>query len=127
VGSIVLTKVGLRLLRSARREPRDVATACRQELVSFLLDQGIEAPRSATLGELGEIVKREFGVDAATFVAAATAARFGPSAGAAGAAVRSRRELRALLKIARRGLSWHDRARGLLSLRSLTRPLAGTA
>ena len=75
----------------------------------------------------GEIVKREFGVDPEAFVAAATVARFGPSEDARAAAVTARVELRALLEIARRGLSWQDRARGLLSLRSLTRPAAGTA
>jgi transglutaminase-like putative cysteine protease len=126
-GAIVLTKLGFRLTRSARRDPRGVAAACRQELASFLVDQRIEAPRSATLAELGEIVKREFGVDPEVFVGAATAARFGRSEGAAAAAVTARRELRALLEIARRGLSWRDRARGLFSLRSLTRPVAGTA
>lgn len=123
----MLTKLGFRLTRSARRDPRGVASACRQELASFLLDQGIEAPRSATLGELGAIVKREFGVDPEAFVTAATAARFGPSPGAGIAAVAARRELRALLALARRSLSWQDRARGLLSLRSLTRPATGTA
>jgi hypothetical protein len=126
-GGIVLTKVGRRMTRGARRDPRGVASACRQELAAFLVDQRIEAPRSATLSELGEIVQREFGVDSSEFVAAATAARFGPSKGAAAAAVTARRELRALLEIARRSLSWRDRARGLLSLRSLTRPAAGTA
>jgi len=127
VGAIVVTKVGLRVTRSARRDPRGVASACRQELASFLLDQGIEAPRSATIGELGEIVKREFGADSREFVAAATAARFGPPDGATAAAVTARRELRALLEIARRGLRWQDRARGLLSLRSLMRPATGAA
>ncbi|HEU5244169.1 MAG TPA: transglutaminaseTgpA domain-containing protein [Gaiellaceae bacterium] len=126
-GGIVLTKVGFRMTRSARRDPRGVAAACRQELASFLLDQRIEAPRSATLGELGDILQREFGVDSREFVGAATAARFGPSEGSAAAAVTARRELRALLEIARRSLSWRDRARGLLSLRSLTRPAAGAA
>src|SRR5207244_8441682 len=90
-GGIVLTKVGFRMRRSARRDPRGVASACRQELASFLVDQRIEAPRSATLSELGEIVQREFGVDSGEFVAAATAARFGPSEGAAAAAVAARR------------------------------------
>jgi transglutaminase-like putative cysteine protease len=125
VGGIVLTKAGLRMTRSGRRDPRGVASACRQELASFLVDQRIEAPRGATLGELGEIVKREFGVSPEAFVAAATAARFGPSEGSAAAALTARRELRALLEIARRRLTWLDRARGLLSLRSLTRPAAG--
>ena len=124
VGGIVLAKVGFRLTRGARRDPRGVASACRQELVSFLVDQRIEAPRSATLGELGTIFRREFGVDPEAFVAAATAARFGPSEGAAAAALRAKRELRALLEIARRSLTWRDRARGLLSLRSLARPVA---
>jgi transglutaminase-like putative cysteine protease len=124
VGGIALAKVGFRLRRSARRDPRGVAAACRQELAAFLLDQRIEAPRSATLGELGELVKREFGVGPDAFVAAATAARFGPDEKAAAASVTARRELRALLETARRGLTWRDRLRGLLSLRSLTRPVA---
>ena len=63
-GGIALTKVGVRLTRSARRDPRGVAAACREELAAFLVDQRIEAPRSATLGELGELVEREFGVEA---------------------------------------------------------------
>jgi hypothetical protein len=125
VGGIVLAKVGSRMRRNVRRDPRGVASACRQELASFLIDQRIEVPRSATLGELGEIVKQEFGVDSHEFVAAATAARFGPSEGASAAAFRAKRELRAVLEIARRGLTWRERTRGLLSVRSLTRPAAG--
>jgi transglutaminase-like putative cysteine protease len=124
VGGIVLAKVGFRLTRGARRDPRGVAAACREELASFLVDQRIEAPRSATLGELGAIFRREFAVDPEAFVAAATAARFGPSEGAAAAASTAKRELRALLEIARRSLTWRDRARGLLSLRSLARPVS---
>jgi hypothetical protein len=124
VVGIALTKMGFRLTRSARRDPRGVAAACRQELAGFLIDQRIEAPRSATLGELGELVHREFGLSPDAFVAAATAARFGPEEGAAAASVTARSELRALLDRARRGLTWRDRLRGLLSLRSLTRPVA---
>jgi transglutaminase-like putative cysteine protease len=124
LGGVALAKVGLRLRRSARRDPRGVAAACRQELAAFLLDQRVEAPRSATLGELGELVKREFGVGPDAFVAAATAARFGPDEVAAPASVTARRELQALLETARRGLTWRDRLRGLVSLRSLTRPVA---
>jgi protein-glutamine gamma-glutamyltransferase len=124
VGGIALTKVAFRLTRSARRDPRGVAAACRQELAAFLADQRIEAPRSATLGELGELVKREFGVDPQAFVAAATAARFGPVEDAAPASVAARRELRTLLEGARRGLTVRNRLRGLFSLRSLARPAA---
>src|SRR5581483_420866 len=73
-GSIVLAKVCVRVLRTVRRDPRGVAAACRQELAAFLVDQRIEAPRSATLGEIGEIVRSEFGVRPEAFVAAVTAA-----------------------------------------------------
>ena len=121
VGGIALTKAGFRMLRRVRRDPRGVAAACRQELAAFLLDQRIETPRSATLGELGELVRREFGARPDAFVAAATAARFGPVESAAAAAVTARRELRALLESARHGLTRRERLRGLLSLRSLTR------
>jgi hypothetical protein len=124
VGGIVLAKIGFRLTRRTRRDPRGVASACREELASFLLDQRIEPPASATLGELGAIVRREFGVDPEAFVAAATAARFGPAESAAGAALTARREMRALLELARRSLTWRERVRGLLSLRSLARPAA---
>jgi hypothetical protein len=120
--AIVLLKLGFRMTRSVRRDPRAVAAACREELASFLLDQRMEAPRSATLRELGEIVKREFGISAESFVAAATAARFGPARRGAASALAARRELHVLLGDARRSLTWRDRLRGLLSLRSLARP-----
>jgi transglutaminase-like putative cysteine protease len=117
--AVVLAKAGFRAIRRARRDPRGVAAACRQELAAFLVDQRVEAPRSATLGELGEIVRHEFGAEAGPFVAAATAARFGPDDGAGAAAFTARRELRSLLEQARRSLTRRERARGLLSLRSL--------
>ena len=122
LGAIVLIKAGLRLSRSARRDPRGVAAACRQELTAFLVDQRVETPRSAPLAELGDLFRREFAVEPEAFVAAATTARFAPPEEAAAAAVTAKRELRALLRIARRSLSWPDRVRGLFSLRSLMRP-----
>src|SRR5438105_1541032 len=73
---------------------------------------------SATLHELGALVQRELQVDSSGFVAAASAARFGPPAGAARAARDARRELRSLLRRMRLRLTGSDRARGLLSLRS---------
>jgi transglutaminase-like putative cysteine protease len=121
-GAIVLAKAGFRMARTVRRDPRGVAAASRQELASFLVDQRIEVPHSATLGELGELVRHEFGVNPEAFVAAATVARFGPPERAAGAAGDVRRELRSLLAAARRGLTLRDRLRGLLSVRSLARP-----
>jgi protein-glutamine gamma-glutamyltransferase len=126
VGAIILAKAAVRMARNVRRDPRGVAAACRQELTSFLLDQRIEAPRGATLGDLGDLLRRDFGVRPEAFVASATAARFGPPEAAAAGARTARRELRALLDSARRGLTWQERLRGLLSLRSLTRPVAPT-
>ncbi len=123
-GGIVLAKAGARMIRGLRRDPRRVSAACREELVAFLVDQRIEVPGSATLGELGELVLREFAVRPEPFVAAATAARFGPHDEATAAAPRARGELRALLEGARRGLTRRERLRGLFSLRSLTRHLA---
>jgi transglutaminase-like putative cysteine protease len=116
---VVVTKVGLRRARSVTRDPRRLAGACRRELAEYLLDQHIEGARSATLHELGALVRHELAVDPDAFVAAATAARFGPPAGSGAAARIARRELRVLLKSIRRRLDTRDRVRGLLSLRSL--------
>jgi transglutaminase-like putative cysteine protease len=120
-GAIATAKAGFRLRRRARRDPRGVAAACREEIASFLTDQRFDVPQSATLRELGDLVQSEFGVKPAPFVAAATAARFAPDKEAAGAAVMARRELRVVLAEARRALTWWDRIRGLFSLRSLAR------
>jgi transglutaminase-like putative cysteine protease len=113
------TKLALRRARYATRDPRRLAGACRRELAEYLLDQHIEGARSATLHELGALVRHELAVDPDAFVAAATAARFGPPAGSGAAARVARRELRVLLKTIRRRLNTRDRVRGLLSLRSL--------
>jgi transglutaminase-like putative cysteine protease len=116
---LLATKLALRRLRYLRRDPRRIAAACRHELVDFLLDQRIEAARSATLHELGELVRSELAVEPDLFVAAATAARFGPPAGARPAARQARRELRLLIGRIRPRLTPLERARGLFSLRSL--------
>jgi transglutaminase-like putative cysteine protease len=113
------TKLAVRRSRYVSRDPRRVAAACRQELADFLLDQRIDAARSATLHELGALVRDELAVDPDRFVAAATAARFGPPSGARPAAHDARRELRALMRVVRARLTLRERARGLLSLRSL--------
>jgi protein-glutamine gamma-glutamyltransferase len=122
VGGIVLAKAGIRVVRRFHRDPRRIAAACRQELAGFITDQGIEAPRSATLQELGELVRREFAADPEPFVTAAMAARFGRAEDAPAAARTARRELHVLLDAARRGLTRTQRLRGLFSLRSLGRP-----
>jgi protein-glutamine gamma-glutamyltransferase len=119
---ILLAKAVVRAIRGLRRDPRRIAAACREELAAFLADQRIEAPRSATLRELGELVRSEFGANPDSFVAAATAARYGRAEDAPAAARAARRELHVLLDAARRALTWTQRLRGLLSLRSLARP-----
>jgi hypothetical protein len=58
-------------------------------------------------------------VDADPFARAAAAARYGPRADARAAARRARAELRELKRKLRRGLFVLDRARGLVSVRSL--------
>ncbi|HJQ49953.1 MAG TPA: transglutaminaseTgpA domain-containing protein [Gaiellaceae bacterium] len=120
-GGIVVVKAGFRLSRRAVRDPRRVAAACREELALFLVDQRIDVPPSATLRELGELVRFEFGADPASFVAAASAARFAPRDAASPAARAARRELSALLDDTRRGLTRWERIRGLFSVRSLAR------
>jgi transglutaminase-like putative cysteine protease len=117
--AIVLAKAGVRAVRGRRRDPRRVAAAGREELAAFIADQRIEAPRSATLQELGELVRREFAVNPEPFVTAAMEARFGRPEDASAAARTARRELRALLGGVRRALTLTQRMRGLFSLRSL--------
>lgn len=121
VGAIAVAKQARRVAGRLARDPRRLAAACREELASFLLDQGMEPARSATVRELGELVRRQLGVDADAFVAAATAARFGRIEDADGAARAARSELRRLLAECRRYLSRRERLLGLLSLRSLVR------
>jgi len=111
-------KLVVRRLRFAVRDPRRLAAACRRELADFLLDQRIDAARSATLHELGALVRGELLVDPDRFVAAASAARFGRPEGARTAARDARRELRSLVRSMRKRLTARERVRGLLSLRS---------
>lgn len=122
VGGITLAKEARRRLRRLARDPRLIAAACRDELASFLLDQGIDSPPSATVRELGVLAQRQLGVDDVDrFVAATTAARFARPEAAAEAARVARRESGPLLASCRRFLTRRERLRGLLSLRSLAR------
>lgn len=112
-------KLVRRRLRYLTRDPRRLAAAARRELVDFLADQGVAVSPSATPVELHELVRAELGADGRRFAAAVSEARFGPPAGAAAAASRARRELRALLRLIRRDLGRPARLRGLVALRSL--------
>ena len=116
---IVLLKQARRKLRYLTRDPRRVAVACARELGEYLADQRVPAADAATFRELGGAVADGLGVDATDFARAATAARYGPPEGARAAAVQARKELRDLKPRLRRSLGFFDRARGLVSVRSL--------
>jgi transglutaminase-like putative cysteine protease len=119
VAAVAAAKTVRRRLRYVTRDPRRLAAAARAELADFLADQRIEVRASATPGELHELVRGEFGADGQRFAAALAEARFGPAAGAAPAAARARRELRALLRVIRVSLGRTARIRGLVAVRSL--------
>lgn len=121
IGAIAATKEGLRRSRRATDDPRRLAGAYREELASFLLDQGMAQARNATVRELCELVRRQLGLDAQPFVVAVTAARFGRAENAADSSRVARDELRELLAECRGRFSRRERVLGFLSLRSLAR------
>jgi len=123
-GAIAAVKLCVRSVRRQTRDPRRVPGACRNEIAAFLVDQRIEVDGSATLHELGDLLRHEFGVKPDAFVSAATAARYGRVENAGVAAAEARRETRVLIDSLRRCLTRRERLRGLLSLRSLSRPSA---
>ena len=116
---VIGLKTVRRTLRFRGRDPRELAGACRRDLMAYLADQGMDVPPSSTLGELGELVERYFAVDAGPFVRAATIARFGPPDQARVELVRARRELRRVRSDIRNRINMTSRVRGALSLRSL--------
>ncbi|MBD0348590.1 MAG: hypothetical protein ICV59_05505 [Thermoleophilia bacterium] len=118
-----LGKAARRRLRYLTSDPRRLATACRRDLAEFVADQRVEIPPDATLAELAELVRSRLGINPGRFVAAASAARFGPPERASRAAAQARRELRAVRRALRRRLTVGERLRGVVSLRSL-RPSA---
>ena len=117
--AIVAAKLAVRRARYLTRDPRRFAAACRRELADFLADQGLGIPASATPSEIAAAVDAELDVDARAFADALDAARFGPPHEARASARRARRELRRLERELRERLTRVERARGLLSLRSL--------
>jgi hypothetical protein len=119
VVAIALVKLGLRRARYLTSDPRRLAAACRKELRDILLDQRVAVPPSATVAELAALTQAELGVETAGVGAHATVARFAPPGYAREAARELRRSLRRLRRSLRQELSHWERARGLLSLRSL--------
>ncbi len=116
---IALLKLAIRRARFLTRDPRKVAAAVRRELADYLADQGLDVRESATLEELGDVLRTQAAVDPAPFVNAVNTARYGPPDDAAEAARRARRELRRIERALRKRLSAWERARGLVSVRSL--------
>jgi transglutaminase-like putative cysteine protease len=117
--AIVVVKHARRRLRYLTRDPRRVAAACARELAEYLHDQRLSSTRASTLHELSGAIADHLGVDASEFARAATNARYGRLEEAVEAASSARRELRELKRKLRRSLVPLDRARGLVSVRSL--------
>jgi hypothetical protein len=123
LAALVLILVSAKLLfrrsRFLTADPRAIATACRRELVGYLLDVGITIPRNLGVAELGEVVRERTGVDSGRLVRHMGEARFGPPAASAEAARAAKSELRTVRRGLRRAIPFGRRARGLFSVRSL--------
>ena len=115
----LLAKIALRRRRFLTKDPRQIAAACRQEVVDFLTDQRIDVPRSIGPRELGGLLSKRTGVEASRFTTALGLARFGPASTAPRAAREARRELRTVRRRLRQALPLGRRLRGALSVRSL--------
>ena len=77
------------LLAYLWRDPHRIAAAVRGDLQAWVVDQGIsDGGRALTPNEFGEMLKREFAVDASTWARHHTRARYGPEDGAHDAADR---------------------------------------
>jgi hypothetical protein len=117
--AILIVKAVRRSLRFATRDPRALASACRQDVVGYLADQGVEVPPSATLEDIGETLERYYAVNAQPFVRTLTQARFGPPGVASAALGAARQQLRDVRRALRQNLGFGSRVRGSASLRSL--------
>jgi hypothetical protein len=115
-------KAARRRLRYLTRDPRRIAAACRREVAELVADQQVDVPPGATVTELARLIDESIGLDPRGFVTATSAARYGPPERADEAAARARREVRGLRTALRRRLTFRQRLRGVLSLRSLRLP-----
>jgi hypothetical protein len=120
IAAVLVLKAIRRSARFATRDPRALASACRRDIVGFLADQGVDLPPGATMPEIGAILQRFYSIDATPFVRDVTVARFGPPERAGEALGRARRDLRQLRRSLRARLGVGSRARGAVSLRSLS-------
>jgi protein-glutamine gamma-glutamyltransferase len=119
LGAILLAKLVRRRARYLTHDPRRIAAACGRELGDFLVDQRLPVRNGATFRELADALSSRYGVEAESFADAAESARFGRPEAAPEAAAQARRELSDLKARLRRRLLVRNRARGLVSLRSL--------
>jgi transglutaminase superfamily protein len=117
--AIAAAKLIVRRSRYLTRDPRRLAAACHRELREILLDQRIAVPASATPAELAALAEFKLDVGVPTLGPQATVARFGPPPAARRAARELRRSMRAVRRGVRSELTGFERARGLVSLRSL--------
>jgi transglutaminase-like putative cysteine protease len=117
--AIMLLKGAVRGRRYLTRDPRKRAAASRQDLADFLLDQGVDLPRSATPRELSAELERALGIDGRGFTRALSQARYAPPRESRAAGRRLRRELRLLRRAVRQRVGVPRRLRGAVSLRSL--------
>jgi protein-glutamine gamma-glutamyltransferase len=115
----IAVKLAVRRRRFLSKDPREIATACRLELVGYLLDIGISIPRALSLADLRAHVRKRTGVDSGRLVQSMGLARFGPPEASAAAAREAKAELRAVRRRLRKAIPFRRRARGLFSLRSL--------
>jgi transglutaminase-like putative cysteine protease len=122
IASLGLAKWSRRRLRLLTRDPRRVARACRRELVELAADQGVVVPPTATASEAAALLREHLGLDADRLARMVAAARYAAPDEAALAAGRARAELADVRAALRRRLTLLERARGLLSLRSLRAP-----
>jgi transglutaminase-like putative cysteine protease len=120
IAALLVLKAIRRSTRFATRDPRELASACRRDVVGFLADQGVDLPRSATMPEIGSMLERFYSIDASSFVRDVTMARFGPPQQAGAAVRRARRDLRDVRRGLRHRLGVGSRVRGAVSLRSLS-------
>jgi hypothetical protein len=120
IAAVLVLKAIRRSARFATRDPRALASACRRDIVAFLADQGVDLSQGATMQEIGAILQRFYSIDATPFVRDVTVARFGPPARNEEALRRARRDLRVVRKSLRARVGVASRARGAVSLRSLS-------
>jgi transglutaminase-like putative cysteine protease len=116
---LLAVKRALVLAAYRARDPRRRAAACRADVASYALDQGLEIGPWMSHGDIADALARGFGVDASAWAAALDHARYAPPERAAAATREARTRTIELRRRMRRALTARDRIGGALSLRSV--------